>query len=172
MLDVKMIVVDGLVFSVVGAVYLVVLLIYNPRLLMSEGDYPADVIAAAPPPTSEETRLATILSIPWFLWSLSFPVYSTVKYLQGGGGEIGFGWVFAHAFLILFSFWLFDLLVLDWLMFCTITPKFLVIPGTEGFAGYKDFGFHLRAHFGKGLPILVVSGLAVAGTAWLLASLF
>jgi hypothetical protein len=166
LLDVKLILFDGMIFSIVGSIYLV-LLLYNPRLLMSEGDYPADVIAAAPPRTREETRLAAILSFPWFLWSLGFPVYSTVKYLQLSQG-IGYWWAFAHAFLILLSFWLFDLLVLDWLMFCTITPKFLVIPGTEGFPGYKDFGMHLRAHFGKGLPILIVSGLAIAGLAWLL----
>jgi len=32
--------------------------------------------------------------------------------------------------------------VLDWLIFVTIQPDFVVIPGTEGLAGYKDYGFH------------------------------
>jgi hypothetical protein len=169
MLDWNKILLDGLIFSVVGSIYLVLLLLYNPRLLMSEGDYPDDVLAAAPPRTKEETRLATILSTPWFLWSLGYPLYSTVGYLQQAGAGVNFGWAFAHAFLILFAFWLVDLVVLDWLMFCTITPKFLVIPGTEGFQGYKDFGMHLRGHFGKGLVILAVSGLAIAGAAWWIA---
>ena len=159
---------DGLFFSTVGSIYLILLLVYNPRLLMSEGDYPDDVLAAAPPRTTEETRLAAILSVPWFLWSTGFPIFSTVSYLQQNGPEISFWMAFGHAFLILFSFWLVDLVVLDWFMFCTITPNFLVIPGTEDFAGYKDFGMHLRGHFGKGLLILAVSGLAIAGAAWLI----
>jgi hypothetical protein len=166
MLNLNNILLDGLIFSAVGSIYLVLLLVYNPRLLMSEGDYPDDVLAAAPPRTKEETRLAAILSTPWFLWSLGFPLYSTVGYLQQAGADVSFGWAFAHAFLILLSFWLVDLVVLDWLMFCTITPKFLVIPGTEGFPGYKDFSMHLRGHFGKGLIILAVSGLAIAAAAW------
>jgi hypothetical protein len=29
-------------------------------------------------------------------------------------------------------------------MFCTWTPKFLVLPGTEGMAGYKDCRKHAR----------------------------
>ena len=168
MLDWNNILVDGLVFSAVGSVYLILLLVYNPRLLMSKGDYPDDVLAAVPPRTRQETRLAAILSTPWFLWSVGFPLYSTVVYLKQAGAGVNFGFAFGHAFLILFAFWLVDLIVLDWLMFCTITPKFVVIPGTEGFAGYKDFGMHLRAHFGKGLVILAVSGLAIAGVAWLI----
>jgi hypothetical protein len=168
MLDWNKILIDGLVFSAVGSVYLVLLLIYNPRLLMSEGDYPDDVLTAAPPRTKKEIRLATILSVPWFLWSLGFPLHSTISYLRQPGITVSFGLTFGHAFMILFAFWLLDLVVLDWLMFCTITPKFLVIPGTEGFAGYKDFGMHLRGHLRKGLWILAVSGLAIAGAAWVI----
>jgi hypothetical protein len=168
MLEWNKILIDGLIFSAVGSIYLVLLLIYNPRLLMSEGDYPADVLAAAPPRTKEETRLSALLSIPWFLWAVGFPLYSTMSYLQAGETAISFLAAFGHAFLILLSFWLVDLILLDWLMFCTITPKFLVIPGTEGFAGYKDFGMHLRGHFGKGLIILIISGALIAGAAWLI----
>jgi hypothetical protein len=169
MLDLNKILIDGLIFSAAGSVYLVLLLVYNSRLFMSEGDYPPDVIAAAMPRTKEEKRLSAILSSPWLVWSIGFPLYSTIVFLQNTGGDAAFGLAFAHAFLILFSFWLVDLVVLDWLMFCTITPKFIVIPGTEGFAGYKDVGFHLRAHFGKGLVILVVSGLVIGGAAWFIA---
>jgi hypothetical protein len=45
---------------------------------------------------------------------------------------------------------MFDLLVLDLLMFYTWTPKFLVLPGTEGMAGYKDFRPHLKAQLTAG----------------------
>jgi len=39
------------------------------------------------------------------------------------------------------------LLILDWLIFVTIQPSFIVIPGTEGMAGYKDYWFHFQVSF-------------------------
>ena len=59
-------------------------------------------------------------------------------------------------------FFLFDLLVLDILIFCTWTPHFLVIPGTEGMAGYKDWRMHVRAHMTTGLLVLVVAAALLA----------
>jgi hypothetical protein len=43
-----------------------------------------------------------------------------------------------------------DLLILDWLVFATLRPRIVVLPGTEGAQGYGDYGFHFRA-FLKGL---------------------
>jgi len=37
-----------------------------------------------------------------------------------------------YAFGVAFAFNLWDWLILDWLVFCTITPKQFVIPGSEG----------------------------------------
>jgi len=42
---------------------------------------------------------------------------------------------------------LLSMLILDWLIFVTVQPAFVVIPGTEGLAGYKDYWFHLEASF-------------------------
>jgi len=49
-----------------------------------------------------------------------------------------------------------DLFFLDWMMFCKINPKFLIIPGTEGNKGYQDYKFHLIG-FLKGLIICCFS---------------
>lgn len=37
-----------------------------------------------------------------------------------------------------------DILIADWLVFATITPDFLVFPGTEGMPEYKDYWFHVK----------------------------
>ena len=50
----------------------------------------------------------------------------------------------------------FDLLVLDIWLFYGVTPRFMVIPGTEGMPGYKNFKPHLKEHFTLGLPLLAV----------------
>jgi hypothetical protein len=40
--------------------------------------------------------------------------------------------------------------LLDFWMFCIWTPSFLVIPGTEGMPGYKDWRMHVKAHMTSG----------------------
>jgi tetrahydromethanopterin S-methyltransferase subunit B len=56
----------------------------------------------------------------------------------------------------------FDLLILDWLMFCTWTPQFVVLPGTEGMAGYKDYGLHFRGFLIGLLIVAVISAIVTA----------
>lgn len=168
MLDIQKILIDGTIYAVVGSVYLAVLLLIDNRMFLNKGDYPDDVLAAVPPRTEEETRKAFLLSLPFIAWSFGYPFYSTLTYARQAAGSVLFGELFLHAFLIFFAFWLVDLILLDGIIFCWITPSFVVIPGTEGFAGYKDFGMHLRGHFGKGLIILAGSGALVAGAVWLL----
>lgn len=166
MLDWQKILVDSLIYTIPGSIYLVILLMVDARMFLNKGDYPDDVLAAVPPRTPEETRKAAILSIPWLLWSFLFPGYSAYTFAQAA--PVSFGVLYLHTFLVFMSFWLVDLVVLDGLMFCWITPSFVVIPGTEGFAGYKDFNMHLRGHFTKGIPYLLIAGLVVAGIVWVL----
>jgi hypothetical protein len=167
MFDWAIVLQDGLVYSVVGSVYLVLLLAIDNRMFLNKGDYPDDVLAAVPPRTKKETRKAVILSIPWFVWAFAYPLYSTLRVATPLGSASFLG-LYLHAFLIFFSFWLVDLVILDGIMFCMITPKLVVIPGTEGFTGYKDFGMHLRGHFTKGIAYLAVSGALIAGIVWMI----
>ena len=167
MLNWTMILTHSAIYSIVGSIYLVVLLMIDNRMFLTKGDYPDDVLAAVPPRTKEETRKATILSVPWFLWSLAVPGYSAFRFAAQAEAMPPYWAVSLHAFLIFFSFWLVDLVVLDIIMFAGITPKFVVIPGTEGFPGYKDIGMHLRGHFKTGLPLLIVLGLVAGGIVWL-----
>ena len=60
------------------------------------------------------------------------------------GHEASFLVLWAYAFGIAFAFNLWDWLVIDWFVFCAITPKWLVIPGSEGHPAYKNYLFHFR----------------------------
>ncbi|PGZ14060.1 nitroreductase, partial [Bacillus thuringiensis] len=51
---------------------------------------------------------------------------------------------YLHTLGILMIFNLVDLIIIDWLIYCWITPRFVVIPCTDGMKGYKDYMFHLR----------------------------
>jgi len=60
------------------------------------------------------------------------------------------------------SFNIVDLFIIDWLVFCTITPNFIVIPGSEGNPAYKDYRFHFIG-FLKGCIFSTLGSLLYAG---------
>jgi hypothetical protein len=59
---------------------------------------------------------------------------------------------------------LIDLLLLDWLLLMTFKPRFMILPGTEGMAGYNDYGFHFRK-FLNGIVFTFLLSLIVSGIA-------
>jgi hypothetical protein len=98
--------------------------------------------------------------VPFLLLLFAGPLISTLSLNHQSGGELTFLAPALHAFGIVFIFNLVDWLILDWLIFCTITPGFLIIPGTEGMAGYKDYDFHFRA-FLSGTVLSTVAGCII-----------
>jgi hypothetical protein len=62
--------------------------------------------------------------------------------------------------IVLLVFNTFDLIILDWLIFCTIRPRAMVLPGTEGLTGYRDYRFHFIG-FLKGLGFSLVGSLLI-----------
>jgi len=60
-----------------------------------------------------------------------------------------------------------DLLVMDWLIICKITPKWVVIQGTEGCKGYHDYLYHFKG-FLIGCIYTLVMSLVISGIDYLL----
>lgn len=61
----------------------------------------------------------------------------------------------------------YDALVIDCLWFCH--SKKVVIPGTEGMAGYRDYLFHIKAAL-KGMVLGIPSALVAGLVVWLIAA--
>jgi len=76
------------------------------------------------------------------------------------GGDVGYGTAFAVVAVVMQTFNLYDLVVLDWLIVVVARPGFLVLPGTEGMPEYRDMRFHVR-----GFAIGIVLSFAVAAVA-------
>jgi hypothetical protein len=99
------------------------------------------------------------LSLYWVIlfWVclLGFPA---VAALSVKAANLGILSIFLSAFGLVILCNLVDWLLLDWLIVCTITPKFMVLPGTEGMAGYKNYGMHFRG-FLIGTVLAAVIGL-------------
>lgn len=160
MLDLNKVLLDGGILIAAFIIIVFLMGYFKPRLFLNRSDVPADIFAAVPPRTAAEERLAKIVAIPLFVVIIGGMLFSTYTFfLQSGAGFIP---LFLHALLIILMISIGDLVLVDWLVLNTITPKWAVYPGTEGFAGYKDYGFHLRAHL-KALPAQVGGAGLTAG---------
>ena len=144
-----------MVLSFVGAAYL------NPEIWLP--DYPPDIRERFGPMSERAKRQRRLVGIPVFLLLAGVLVLSSVRLAQIGSESIFFSVCFG-TFVVLVVFSAVDLLILDWLVFVTLRPKIVVLPGTEGAKGYGDYGFHFRA-FLKGLAGSLIGSLIVAGMA-------
>jgi hypothetical protein len=145
-------------YVALATVFLLGLVLYNPRLMLQ--DYPPAIKAIVPPKTEQEKRLSTWLGLPFILVLLVFPVYATFVFQAKMGTGFFSLWLYAFGIALAFNLW--DWLVLDWLVFCTITPRQFVIPGSEGHPAYKDYFFHFRG-FLIGTVFSAVLGVIAAG---------
>jgi len=160
MINISKILLDGALLSILASISIIGILRFNPRLFLQ--DYPEEIQAGVPPKTDLEKRQSLITGIPFLLILLAVPLISTLILKRQSGETISFILLFLNAFGVAFTFNLVDLLLLDWLLFCFVTPSFLVIPGTEGMQAYKDYGFHFRA-FLMGTVLSIAAGLVIAG---------
>ncbi len=154
---------DGTVLSVLLSVVIYGSLRVNP--LMWIGDYPPDIQAAVGDIADVPLVQTIVVGLLFFGVIVGVTLYSNVRLRQQNRGKLSFLAAFANSALILFFFAVWDLLILDWLIFVTIQPAFIVIPGTEGLAGYKDYWFHFQVSF-LGLTqwvSVIGGGLILAG---------
>ena len=131
---------DALLYVSLTSVCLLALVLHSPRLMLN--DYPPAIRALVPPKTKGEQRSSIVLGIPLLLAMFGFPVHAAfaIRATQ----HAGFFAVWAYASGIVFSFNVWDWLAIDWFLFCTITPRWVVIPGTEGHPAYQDYFFHFK----------------------------
>jgi hypothetical protein len=132
----------------------------NPRYMMH--DYPPEITAGIPAKTADEKRAGMLYGLPFLLILIGFPlIFGFVNKFSGG---VGFFENWLALFTLMFSFNLVDLVILDWIIFCRLTPRFMVLPGTEGHPGYKNYRFHFIG-FLKGTLIVLVASFVFAGLA-------
>lgn len=125
------------------------------------GDYPPDIREKFGPISPRAARLRPLVAVVFFLLVVVIPLLGLSR-LRAGIEVIPFSRAFAFAALTLLVFNAFDLVVLDWIVFCAVQPPQVVLPGTEGMAGYRDYYFHFVG-FLKGLAFCGVAGLFIAG---------
>ncbi len=160
---------DGLIWSVLWIGYVYMLLKWFPWEMVHE--YPEDIKekTTLKEPTEEQKKKSKIygglVSIILFAILAIFPIlyfrYQKVSFTQ----------VFFYTWIAAFTWNVVDLIIVDWLLVCTVTPDWLILPGTKGCAGYKDYKFHFIG-FLQGCIYITITALLMAGIAFLILKYF
>jgi hypothetical protein len=140
----KRILIDGTIMNVLLSIVMYGSIALNPLIWVS--DYPPDIQAAVGP-VSVPIGQQLVMGVLFLLIVGGVPLWSSAKLRRENRGELSFPSAFVHNALLALYFAVWDLLILDWLIFVTIQPAFIIIPGTEGLAGYKEYGFHFQVSF-------------------------
>ncbi len=147
---------EGLILSFIFSFVVLASLYYNPRLWLN--DYPKDIQKASLPKTKKEKTQFLLIGLPLIVILFIIPYLSSLHYSD----NISFLSLFLHFFLIFSVISLVDLLFIDWLIFCYISPKFIEIPGTSSLNSHKSYLFHLIG-FLKGIIIYGIFSFILAG---------
>lgn len=133
---------------------------------MWAGDYPPDIRARITERSPAARRWQPWVAVIFFATLLGV-LAMALERLAGSHDAAGFWDFFLAVFLVLMLFNLFDLLVLDWLIFVWWQPRWVILPGTEGMAGYRDYRFHFLAFLKGSAAITILSALLAPLGFWL-----
>lgn len=157
----------GLILSLLFSVVLLSAMYVNTEIVLN--DYPPDVKQAYGAERNPKTRgQRRVFSLIFLAALFGVITWSVADAGRAVSGRFVFLSTFALIFIEIFTFNLWDLLILDWLIFNTLQPKFIFLPGTESLAGYKDYYFHFKG-FVLGIVFSLVSALVLAGMARIIA---
>jgi hypothetical protein len=159
----------GIVLSLVLSGIMLLGFAISPDLWV--GDYPPDIRENYGEMSERGRRYRPLVAVLFFgalvaVIALAFRSLETSS--PSGPSFIEY---FLTSFVALMVFNLFDLVVLDWLLFMTIQPRGIVLAGTEGMAGYRDFRFHARG-FLIGIAFSGVAAAILSAAATALQALF
>jgi len=162
--------VHGSVFAVLLTILLLAIMRgLNPRV-WAFSDYPKAITDHVPPQTDRERKIGALTGIPFFILVIGFPIVSTMMLEGLYGGVLPLLDAFVNFFGIVMLGNLADFIILDYLIVGTITPDWVIIPGTKHMRDkeYKDFRReHARGHARALIPLAILSLLFAAAVVFL-----
>ena len=135
-----------LIYNLAASVLIYGSLAYHPRIWLHR--MPPEVRNKVPGKTQGERKLFIRIALPIVLLLFVYPI---VYVIQQETNLVNYFWMLL-AFFAGFAIW--DTLVLDILIFCLLTPRFIMIDGTER-EDYSNMKYHLTSG-AKGLVMSVV----------------
>jgi hypothetical protein len=135
-----------LIYNLAASILLYGSLAYNPRLWLHR--MPPEVLRKVPEKTPQERKLFLGIALPFLLLLFGYPL----GYVLRAQADLLATSLTLLAFFTGFALW--DTLVLDLLIFCQFTPRFVIMSGTTR-EDYSNMKYHLIS----GAKGLVMSAL-------------
>lgn len=155
---------SGVLLSAVLFALLLLVLRANPEIMLN--DYPPDIKAKWGPMAESTKRQRALVAGVFMMVILGVVAWSVNAAPALVARDVTFGVAFTHFAIMFGTFNLLDWVLLDWALVYW-QPRFVVLPGTEGMAGYSDYWFHFRG-FLIGIPIVLAGSALSAGIVLLL----
>jgi hypothetical protein len=155
----------GLTLSAIFFGLLLVVLRANPEIMLN--DSPPDIRARWGPMREHSKRQRVLVAGLFLVVGLGIVVWSLASFRSHVTRDVTFAAAFTHFAVMFGTFNVLDWLVLDWSLVYW-QPRFVVLPGTEGMAGYRSYWFHFRG-FLIGIPIVLVASALLAAIVSMLA---
>jgi hypothetical protein len=162
MVNLERALVEGLGFSLLMSLIILVTLVINPRLWLQ--DYPEAIKILAAPLSESEKQMRRWVTGPVLLAALLVPYLSANAAAQQTGAS--FWSVLLHTLVVVQLFNLVDAVVIDGLILALLQPKFALIREAWGHPALRDT-HKLVGDFFKGVVICSLLALVIAGAAWL-----
>jgi hypothetical protein len=158
----------GMIFGVAFSIAMLIIGRINPEMILN--DYPPDIRARYGPMSERTRKQASMATLP-LLATLGLVVALGLGQLRNLTGELTFVETLIVS-TVIFQMWnLLDLVLLDWLLLMTLKPRYMILPGTEGMAGYSDYKFHFKK-FLNGIVFTFILALVVTvvalGVEWVI----
>ncbi|MCK5265360.1 MAG: nitroreductase [Candidatus Thorarchaeota archaeon] len=154
----------GVIAAALMIAYLLpIMRLLSPRI-WAMSDYPKEITTRVEPQTKKEQRIAILMGIPFIFLMIAFPLVSTLILETTYAGGIPIADAFLNTFGVLMFANLADLVILDLLIVGTITPSWVIIPGTEDMKDtvYKAFRKeHSKSHI-RGTIFMAILSLVIA----------
>ena len=157
--------VEGLIWSILWIIYVYILVTKFPWEMLH--DYPEDIQKAStlPEPSAEQKKKARTFSVLFSIVLLGILIIFGV--LQYSGVKTSFLNLVLFTFIIAMIWNVVDLIVMDWIIICKLTAKWVIIEGTEGCKGYKDYMYHFKG-FLIGCVYSAIMALIISGIDYLI----
>ena len=124
-----------IVYAGLYTVLLLITILKSPRLLLDY--YPEEIRSQVLPKTKYEILKAKkyqrVFAVLYVMYPFVITCFNSLKQNWQFWETVFFSWR-----LMLFVS-IYSLIIIDWLVFCTITPPFIVIPGSAGNKAYKNY---------------------------------
>jgi hypothetical protein len=152
----------GAVLSALLSGFIIVTLLRHPMIWVN--DAPPEIRAAAGPISPADRRLQRVGGAAFMLLLVVFPVLAVVGLRPLGGGALTFAPAALSVFIVLMTFNVVDLVLLDWLLVERLLPGRVAFPGAPGMRFTRGDAYHFRGFLiGTGLSLaaaVVIGGLA------------